>query len=73
VTVSKALEHYGDPDTAETQIFVLMMDKFFDCLNGRSPTAHIRLRKPNLKPYTDPCDERLTVRSQLTKIFTDQR
>lgn len=36
-------------------------DNFFDCLNGRSLTAHVRLNKPNLKPYTDPCDERLTV------------
>lgn len=59
--MSKALSYYGDPRTEETAKFVFMMDTFFDCLNGRSKTAHIRFRKPNLKPYTETSDERLDV------------
>ena len=59
--MSKALAYYGDPSTEETEKFTLMMDSFFDCLNGRSKTAYIRLRKPNLKPYTERSDERLDV------------
>ena len=39
----------------------MMMDTFFDCLNGRSKTARTKLRKPNLKPYTQASDERLDV------------
>ena len=39
-----------------------MFDKFFDCLNVRSPDEHKRQRKPDLKPYTSASDERLCVR-----------
>ena len=38
-----------------------MFDKFFDCLNVRSPDEHKRRRKPDLKPYTSASDERLHV------------
>ena len=60
-SVSKALAYYGDPSTEETERFTMMMDTFFDCLNGRSKTAHTKLRKLNLKPYTQASDERLDV------------
>ena len=38
-----------------------MFDQFFDCLNVRHPEMHIKRRKPNLKPYSRPDDERLKV------------
>lgn len=56
-SVSKALGYYGDSQTEEPERFT-WMDTFFD---GRSATAHARLRKPNLKSYTQPSDERLDV------------
>ena len=54
---------YGFPDTSETERFVRTFDKFFDCLNVRSTDEYIKKRKPNLRPYTDVTDERLTVSS----------
>ena len=36
-------------------------DKFFDCLNVRSPAEHIKKRKENLKLYKSATDERLLV------------
>ena len=52
---------YGSTDTVETQRFTRMFDQFFDCLNVRHPDVHIKRRKPNLKPYSRPDDERLKV------------
>lgn len=65
-TVAKAFAYYGDSKTVETQRFVEMFDKFFDCLNVRHPTEHIRHRKPFLRPYTSTDDERFTVCYALT-------
>ena len=39
----------------------MKMDTFFDCLNGRSKTAHTKLWKPNFKPYSQASDERLDI------------
>ena len=41
-SVAKAFDFYGDPETVETRRFVAMFDKFFDCLNGRSPNEYIK-------------------------------
>lgn len=60
-SVANAFSYFGDPDTTETQRFVSLFDKFFDCLNVRSTNEWISKRKPNLKPYTSPSDERLEV------------
>ena len=38
--VAKAFEFYGSTDTTETQRFVEMFDKFFDCLNVRNLDEH---------------------------------
>ena len=59
--MAEALSLYGYPDTSETERFVQTFDKFFDCLNVRSTDEYINKRKPNLRPYTDVTDERLTV------------
>ena len=34
---------------------------FFDCLNVRSTKEAMFKRKPDLRPYRDPCDPRLSV------------
>lgn len=60
-SVASALEFYGDSTTVETKRFVQTFDRFFDCLNVRSTEEYKRKRKPNLRPYTSPTDERLTV------------
>ena len=60
-SVAHALQFYGDPDTTETQRFVRTFDKFFDCLNVRSPSEYIKKRKENLQPYTSADDRRLCV------------
>ena len=56
-----AFKYFGDPDTTETQRFVSYFDTFFDCLNVRSWQEWVKKRKPNLKPYQSPGDERLVV------------
>ena len=60
-SVAKGFEFYGDPETTETQRFCSMLDRFFDCLNGRNLSEHIKRRKPDLKPYYRSDDERLDV------------
>ena len=45
----------------ETQRFVRMFDKFFDCLNTRHPDAGVHALKPDLSPYRTPLDSRLKV------------
>ena len=59
--MASALDFYGNSDTSETKKFVMVFNKFFDCLNVRSLDEHIRKCKLDLKPYTKPTDERLTV------------
>lgn len=61
-TVANGLKLYVLQDnTKETEKFVRMFDKFFDCLNGRNLKEHILRRKPNLKPYFSSSDGRLEV------------
>ncbi len=62
-SVAKAFDYYGDREIRETQRFVATFDKFFDCLNVRSPQEHIKRLKPNLKPYETTDDVRLSVSS----------
>ncbi len=35
-SVCDALAYYNNPDTEQTQKFILMTDRFFDCLNVRN-------------------------------------
>ncbi len=60
-SIAEGFSKYGSTDTVETQRFTRMFDQFFDCLNVRHPDVHIKRRKPNLKPYSRPDDERLKV------------
>ena len=63
--MANALAFYGDLQTRETQRFVRMFDKSFDCLNGRNVDEHRKQRKPDLKPYYSEDDERLSVSGNL--------
>ncbi len=67
-SVANALEYHGDSDSTETAKFVRLFDRFFDCFNARSIDECIKKRKPDLGPYRDPSDSRLSVRL-LTLMF----
>jgi len=60
-SVADGLSYYGDPATKATEKFCRLMDRFFDCLNVRCMDAWREKKKNDLKPYTDPNDERLKV------------
>ena len=60
-SVANALGYYNLEETVETEKFVRLFDKFFDCLNVRCVSASIHRRKPDLRPYRSPDDPRLKV------------
>ena len=60
-TVACGLEVLNRDATRETRIFIRTIDKFFDCLNGKSLLRAMLKRKPNLAPYKSASDERLKV------------
>ncbi|CAM1323325.1 Uncharacterised protein r2_g3187 [Pycnogonum litorale] len=57
-SVGNIMMAYGHQDYSETARFILLCDRFFDCLNTRSLTEAQFKRKPYLKPYTDVNDPR---------------
>ncbi len=59
--MSDAFAYFADPSTEQTQKFVLMFDRFFDCVNVRSFTEWACKRKDDLKPYYSSNDVRLQV------------
>ena len=65
-TVANSLEMLFDDSVSETVTFIRMMNKFFDCLNVRSPYEGRNKRNQNLDAYTRPDDDRL---EWLTKDF----
>jgi len=52
------MEHDGGEEVSATVKFVRMMDKFFDCLNVKSPVAGWHKRKAFQDPYLPPNDKR---------------
>ena len=56
-----ALVYYDDQTTLETRKFVIMFDRFFDCLNVRSPSEWYTHKKPDRKPYCEVDDPRFEV------------
>ena len=59
--MSDALAYFKNPETEETQRFIVIMDRFFDCLNVRSMHECTQKRKPDLQPYFSPDDTRFDV------------
>lgn len=60
-SVFKALTLRGGDEATETARFLLMMDKFFDCVNVRNFTHGIRAAKPFQQPYWGADDPRVKV------------
>jgi len=60
-TVSKVLTFSGDPEVTETAKFVLMFDRFFDCLNVTNFDHCKNERKVFQNPYRKPGDFRIKV------------
>ena len=65
-TVSKALRLTGGEargeEAAETELFIEMVDKMFDCFNVSSLSKGKLKRKPFVQPYRSSNDFRLKVR-----------
>ena len=59
--VHKALVATGGEAAQGTACFVLMMDRFFDCINVSSFNQGKRKRKPFQNPYRSASDFRLKV------------
>ena len=55
------METYFDEQCLETAKLIKLVDRFFDCLNGRSQSEAIRKKKPDLMPYSSPDDPRFNV------------
>ena len=60
-SVSNAFRYYNVDETTETEKFVVMFDKLFDCLNVCSITEHLAKHKPDVEPYHSISDARLKV------------
>ena len=66
-SVGKALLMTGQNEVTETARFVMMMmDKYFDCLNVHNYTHGYRARKPFQLPYRPGNDTRLEVCTSVT-------
>ena len=63
-TVASALQVLTKGDTVETRLFIRMTDRFFDCLNVKSPRQGILERKEYRRPYSSPNDHRFMVLSK---------
>ena len=52
---------YGGPEKEETDKFILLMNRFFDCLNVRALQEGDHKRNPDLMPYRTVTDSRFKV------------
>ena len=68
-SVYKALVTTGGEEAWGTAHFVMMFDRFFDCLNVNSFTAGKHKRKQFQDPYRSPSDFRLKVCDENLKFF----
>ena len=57
-SVGNLLNEFGPPEAAGIAKFCLMLESFFDCLNVRNKKEQKLKRKSNLRPYSDPDNER---------------
>ena len=60
-TVASVLQILNKDNTVETRLFIRNMDRFFDCLNVKSPRQGILERKEYRRPYSSPTDHRFKV------------
>ncbi|KAK6181946.1 hypothetical protein SNE40_009722 [Patella caerulea] len=57
-SVGKVIEKFGGEEAQETAKFILLIDRFFDCLNVRSKFEGQKKRKTDLMPYESIDDPR---------------
>ena len=67
-SVASALQILNEAGTRETRLFIRMIDKFFDCLNVKSPLLSKLKRKDSIAPYTSPSDERFKVMTRKKRL-----
>ena len=60
-SVACALEVLDSDSTQQTRVFIRMIDRYFDCLNVKSPMTGQLKRKENLLPYKSVKDEQFKV------------
>lgn len=72
-TVAQALQRfYPSGEAAETAKLCKKINDFFDCLNVRSTTEHVKKRNPMLAPYASPTDSRFDwLQNDFLKYFED--
>ena len=69
-SVASALEFVDNDATQQTQLFIRMIDRFFDLLNVKGPQVAKLKRKDSLAPYTRPSDERFKVSIYICMLLT---
>ena len=67
-TTANILFNYYPEGTHGTADFCQKMNKFFDCLNVRNQTEHVKQRKSDVAPYREEDDDRF---EWLTNDFID--
>ena len=67
-SVAGALEVICKEKTRETRVFIRNIDKFFDCLNGRSTQTAKHNRNENVAPYHSLDDERFEVNTNCNRM-----
>ena len=68
-TVANASTYMDQDMTTETRLFIAMMDRFFDCLNVKSPTEGVCKRKECRLPYQTPTDWRFKVCNVIKIVY----
>ena len=58
-TMTSILNHHVENELSHTSKYFDIIDQFFDCMNVRIVSEHIRKRKNKVAPYTAVDDERL--------------
>ena len=69
--MSQVMLTYYAPAMEETAKFIGLVDRFFDCLNGRSLDEAIRTRKTDLSPYRSVNDPRFQVMLPSCKFYLE--
>lgn len=70
-SVGLVIQNYGGDESSETAKFILLMDRFFDCLNTRSLDEHIVTSKPDLAPYKKDDDARFEFLDTFERYLND--
>lgn len=67
--VGKVMQEQGGEECQETANLILLMDKFFDCMNVRARDEGKRSRKAEMEPYTSVNDERFNFFNELLNFL----